>query len=152
METEGEGAPGEALERRTMMRWLIRGFLSLWGLGAAALGTAFLKAPLAERRHEAGIIRCGSLSSLAVGDARLVRHGTRPLFVVRTSVNEVVALSAVCTHLRCIIKWSQETRAFLCPCHAGAFDRNGNVLSGPPQKPLPQYAAEVRADEIVVRA
>ena len=148
---EGEEAQGEALERRAAMRWLIRGFLSLWGLGAAALGTAFLKAPSSERRPEEGIVRCGPLSSLTVGDARLVRHGARPLFVVRTSASEVVALSAVCTHLRCIIKWNRETRAFLCPCHAGAFDRNGNVLSGPPKKALPQYAAEVRADEIVVR-
>jgi len=149
---ESMGTPGEPQDRRTALAWLIRGFLSLWGLGAAALGAAFLKAPSSERRPEEGRIRCGALSTLAVGDARLVRHGTQPLFVVRTSATEVIALSAVCTHMRCVIKWNQETRTFLCPCHAGAFDRSGSVLSGPPKRPLPQYAAEVRADEIVVRA
>ncbi len=148
---ESMGTLGDPVERRTALTWLIRGFLSLWGLGAAALGAAFLKAPSSERRPEEGLIRCGPLSALGVGDARLVRHGTQPLYVVRTSATEVIAISAVCTHMRCIIKWSQETRTFLCPCHAGAFDRNGTVLSGPPKRALPQYAAEVRADEIVVR-
>jgi cytochrome b6-f complex iron-sulfur subunit len=142
--------PGEPLERRAAMQWLIRGFLSLWGLGAAALGAAFLKAPSPERRPEEGQVRCGSLSSLAVGDARFVPHGTTPLFVVRTAPADVAAVSAVCTHLRCIIKWSRGSRRFVCPCHAGAFDAGGNVLFGPPKQALRQYPAEVRADEIVV--
>jgi cytochrome b6-f complex iron-sulfur subunit len=148
--TDTSDEQGEPLERRTAMQWLIRGFLSLWGLGAAALGAAFLKAPSPERRPEEGLVRCGSLSSLQVSDVRFVPHGSSPLFVVRTSPTEVAAVSAICTHLRCIIKWSQETRRFVCPCHAGAFDANGNVLFGPPKTALRQYPAEARADEIVV--
>ncbi|HEU4403284.1 MAG TPA: Rieske (2Fe-2S) protein [Candidatus Polarisedimenticolia bacterium] len=137
-------------ERRAALRWLIRGFLSLWGLGAAALGIAFFKAPEAERRPSEGLVRCGPFSSLAVGEARFVRHGAEPMFVVRASQTEVEALSAVCTHLRCVLKWDQAGGTFLCPCHAGAFDRNGNVLSGPPNRPLRRYPVEVRADEIIV--
>lgn len=149
-ESEGPEMKGRPLERRAAMQWLIRGFLSLWGLGAAALGAAFLKAPSSEKRPEEGTVRCGALSSLPVDDARFVRHGTTPLFVVRVSPTEILALSAVCTHLRCIITWRRESRTFVCPCHEGAFDRNGNVLSGPPKRPLRQHGAEVRADEIVV--
>jgi Rieske Fe-S protein len=48
------------------------------------------------------------------------------------------------------VKWNRDTGTFLCPCHAGRFDRGGNVLSGPPKKPLIQFPAEVRADEIVI--
>jgi cytochrome b6-f complex iron-sulfur subunit len=137
--------------RRTILRWLIRGFLSLWGLGAGYLGLSFLKAPSAERRPSEKQVRCGSFSSLAVGAARFVRHGAQPLYVVRASETEAVALSAICTHLRCVLEWDQTTRSFLCPCHAGAFDRSGNALSGPPKRPLTQHDVEIRADEIVVR-
>ena len=150
MTTERSDATGEPLERRRAVQWLIRGFLSLWGLGAAAVGAAFLKAPSPERRPEEGVVRCGSLSSLPVGDTRFVPHGTTPLFVVRSSSTEIGAVSAICTHLRCIIKWSRDTRRFVCPCHAGAFDADGNVLFGPPKSALRQYPAEVRADEIIV--
>lgn len=142
--------PGGPAMRRTFLEWLIGGFLSLWGVGAAAVGVAFLKAPGAERRPSEGRVECGSLSSLPVGAARFVRHGAGPLLVVRVSDDQVQAFSAVCTHLRCILRWDDETRTIPCPCHDGRFDRHGNVLSGPPTRPLRQYAAEVRADEIVV--
>jgi cytochrome b6-f complex iron-sulfur subunit len=145
------GAAGAAGGRRGVLRWLTRGFLSLWGIGAAAVGISFLRAPSPERRPGEGQVRCGTLSSLPVGQARFVRHGADPILVVRLSESEVLALSAICSHLRCVLRWSDETRTIQCPCHAGAFDREGNVLSGPPNRPLARYPAQIRGDEIVVR-
>ena len=147
---DGQGAGPSPAVRRTFLEWLIGGFLSLWGLGAAVVGVSFLKAPGAEERPSEGRVSGGSFSSLPVGAARLIRHGAGPLLVVRASEDQVQAFSAICTHLRCVLAWDEETQTILCPCHAGAFDRRGNVLSGPPTRPLPQYTAEVRADEIVV--
>lgn len=143
-----ENGPGQ--ERRSALRWLIGGFLSLWGLGAAGLAISFLRAPMSGRRAGEALVRCGSFSELPVGAARFIRHDSDPLFVLRVSDTEVLALSAVCTHLRCILTWDESKKTILCPCHAGSFDRNGNVLSGPPSRTLRQFAAEVRADEILV--
>jgi cytochrome b6-f complex iron-sulfur subunit len=140
----------ETLERRGVLAWMVRGFLSLWGLGAGVLGIAFLRAPESRRRASEGQVRCGSFSSLAVGEARFVRHRTEPIFVLRATETQVLALPAVCTHLHCILKWDAKTATFLCPCHAGSFDRNGNVISGPPTRPLVPYRAEILSDEIVV--
>ena len=133
-----------------MLRWLVRGFLSLWGLAAAGVGISFLKAPESGERPSQNRVKCGALSSLPVGSARFIRHGTEPLFVVRASETEVVALSAICTHLRCVLQWNEASGTIRCPCHAGSFDRSGNVLSGPPPRPLRTHPAEVRADEIIV--
>ena len=58
------------------------------------------------------------------------------------------AFSAVCTHLGCIVQWKKDENIFLCPCHAGKFDPNGNVISGPPPKPLPRYALKVEENKI----
>lgn len=150
MDSDRETGTHEAPGRRSVLRWLIRGFLSLWGLGAASLGISFLKAPSPEHRPGKGQVQCGTLSSLPVGRARLIHHGADPLFVVRVSSAEVVALSAICSHLRCVLQWNNESGTILCPCHAGAFDREGNVLSGPPNRPLTRYPAQVRGDEIIV--
>jgi len=144
------GAETTSIERRGVLTWLIRGFLALWALGAGVLGISFLKAPSSEKRPGERQLRCGTFSTLAIGEARLVRHGSEPLFVVRVSDAQVTAVSAVCTHLRCVLKWDRDQGTFQCPCHNGAFDRAGIVLSGPPKRPLPQYPAEVRADEIIV--
>jgi cytochrome b6-f complex iron-sulfur subunit len=146
----GSGAP-PAVERRGVLVWLVRGFLSLWALGVAGVAAAFLKPPDDRDRPGEGVIRCGTLSSLPVGDARFVRHGESPIFVVRPTETELIALPAVCTHMRCILKWNRPGKSFLCPCHAGAFDQSGNVISGPPPRALAHLRADVHADEIVVR-
>lgn len=138
------------MDRRGALVWLTRAFLALWVPAAGAVAASFLKAPSSESRPGERQVRAGTLSSLAVGEARLVRHGSEPLFVVRVSDRQVIAVTAICTHLRCVLRWERDSGIFRCPCHDGTFDRAGNVLSGPPKKPLRQYTAEVRADEIIV--
>ncbi|UCG27979.1 MAG: Rieske (2Fe-2S) protein [Bacteroidales bacterium] len=41
----------------------------------------------------------------------------------------VRAVSAVCTHLGCILESNDE--GFLCPCHGSCYSLTGKVLSGP---------------------
>ena len=57
--------------------------------------------------------------------------------------NSFVAFSAVCTHLGCNVTWDAKRKQIICPCHAGVFDLNGNVVSGPPPKPLPPLKVTV---------
>lgn len=45
------------------------------------------------------------------------------------------ALSAVCSHLGCTVRW--EAGAFRCPCHGSEYDAAGGVLQGPATRPLP---------------
>ncbi len=55
------------------------------------------------------------------------------LFVVRDSEG-LYAISAVCTHLGCIV--SETATGFNCPCHGSHFDASGNVASGPAPRAL----------------
>ena len=70
----------------------------------------------------------------------------------------IAAYSAICTHLGCTVRFSEEAMAAApyshihCPCHAGMFDprRGAVVISGPPPRPLPQLAIKTNdADELV---
>jgi cytochrome b6-f complex iron-sulfur subunit len=61
----------------------------------------------------------------------------RQLYVYRDHEG-IRALSAVCTHLGCIVEKSEQ--GFLCPCHGSCYDRDGHVLSGAAVKNLPWYA------------
>lgn len=73
-----------------------------------------------------------------------------PAVVMQPEPGQFIALSAVCTHLGCIVDWRPDDGIFLCPCHAGKFSRTGKVLSGPPPKPLPSYPVEVRNNELMI--
>jgi len=84
------------------------------------------------------VIEEGSKTGLAFGDAT----------VVISYGGEVRAFSAVCTHLGCIVSWKKDEGIFFCPCHAGKFDPNGNVISGPPPKPLLKYRVKVEGSKI----
>ena len=53
------------------------------------------------------------------------------------------ALSAVCRHLGCSVKWDDGGKQFRCPCHGGVYDREGRVVSGPPPAPLERYKVRV---------
>src|SRR5579863_5451644 len=53
------------------------------------------------------------------------------------------ALSATCAHLGCRVKWDETQAKFLCPCHGGVYDRQGNVLAGPPPRGLERLNVRV---------
>jgi cytochrome b6-f complex iron-sulfur subunit len=128
------------------------GFLSLWALGGAGALAAFLKAPERNEASAERMVSVGRLDELRVGEARLIQHGVTPFYVLRLDATRVVALSAVCTHMRCILNFDRERKGLRCPCHEGRFDLNGNVVSGPPQHSLPSYDVQTRAGEVFVRA
>ncbi|NIS26689.1 Rieske 2Fe-2S domain-containing protein [candidate division KSB1 bacterium] len=59
------------------------------------------------------------------------------------------AMSTTCTHLGCKVYWEPNNDRFFCPCHNAVFDVNGNVVSGPPPRPLDKYEVEVDENENV---
>lgn len=51
---------------------------------------------------------------------------------------KLICFSNSCPHLGCAVSWDELSGRFKCACHGGAFDRDGNVVAGPPPRPLPQ--------------
>jgi menaquinol-cytochrome c reductase iron-sulfur subunit len=62
-------------------------------------------------------------------------------FVLRKSEDpqDLLILNSRCTHLACTVNWKQEADAYLCPCHDAKFSKEGEVLDGPPPRPLDKY-------------
>ena len=60
------------------------------------------------------------------------------VIIVRTS-SGYNALSPTCTHQGCTVNYNQASTKFICPCHNGVFDINGNVVSGPPPSALAKF-------------
>lgn len=87
---------------------------------------------------------------LAPNSAKVFKFGAVPAILVSTAEGELVALSAVCTHLTCTVRFEADTGTLFCPCHNGRFDLGGSVLSGPPPRPLETFAVTVSGADIVV--
>ena len=56
--------------------------------------------------------------------------------VHRDDGGDLHAVSAVCTHLGCIVAWNDAERSWDCPCHGSRFAVDGSVLQAPAMKPL----------------
>ena len=57
-----------------------------------------------------------------------------------------------CTHLGCPVRWFQESHLFMCPCHGGAYYRDGSRASGPPERGLFQYPYKVENGILTIQA
>jgi Rieske Fe-S protein len=51
-----------------------------------------------------------------------------------SAVTPYRAYSSRCPHLGCKVHWEDASQQFICPCHGGAFDSNGQATAGPPLK------------------
>jgi succinate dehydrogenase / fumarate reductase iron-sulfur subunit len=71
------------------------------------------------------------------------RSTLRRAYLVRTP-GGLAAFDPQCTHLGCATRWDEATRLFLCPCHGGGYSLDGEVMMGPPPRPL--RGLEVRAE------
>ena len=73
------------------------------------------------------------------------------LYVVRKNENEVWVFSDVCTHLGCRVTWHADQEHYISPCHDGHFDIMGNVVSGPPPRPLDEFVTKVEGGDLFVQ-
>ena len=64
--------------------------------------------------------------------------------------NHIKVFSSTCTHLACNVIWQEETNHFICPCHSGRFDSDGNPAAGPPTKPLSVLNHKIEEDNLLV--
>jgi glycine/D-amino acid oxidase-like deaminating enzyme/nitrite reductase/ring-hydroxylating ferredoxin subunit len=81
--------------------------------------------------------RFGSVDAIAPGEGTVLRVRGRQTAVHRDDDGALHALSPVCTHLRCLVRWNTAERSWDCPCHGSRFDpRTGAVLHGPAVEPL----------------
>lgn len=69
--------------------------------------------------------------------------------LIRTKDGAYHAYGQKCTHLTCPVYYAKQNDRLECPCHDGGFDvRTGNVLYGPPPRPLDKIELEVRGSEV----
>ena len=113
-------------------------------LGSATLLHRYLLPAIPPQRR---VLARAATSDIPDGGA-LVYQEAR-LALIRDN-NEIYALSLVCTHLGCTLNVSGEQLS--CPCHGSRFDRRGNLLQGPANRPLKRLTVEKRGDMVEVLA
>jgi Rieske Fe-S protein len=89
-------------------------------------------------------------AELPSNTGKIFKFGSKPGIVIRTETGEVKAFSASCTHLDCIVQYDPASKEIVCACHNGKYDLTGKNVSGPPPRPLEEFAVNVKGDDITV--
>lgn len=69
----------------------------------------------------------------------------------RVSETEFIAFSINCRHLGCPVRWVDDPKLFMCPCHGGVYYEDGTVAAGPPPEPLEKITVRVRNGQVEVQ-
>ncbi|MBV8686915.1 MAG: FAD-dependent oxidoreductase [Alphaproteobacteria bacterium] len=77
-----------------------------------------------------------SYDELAPGDAAIMKIDGDNVAAFKDEDGRVHAVSAVCTHMGCLVGWNATDRTWDCPCHGSRFELSGEVIHGPATKPL----------------
>jgi glycine/D-amino acid oxidase-like deaminating enzyme/nitrite reductase/ring-hydroxylating ferredoxin subunit len=78
-----------------------------------------------------------TLDALRPGEGAVVRIDRHPVAAFRDDDGTVRAVSAVCTHLGCLVAFNPAERTWDCPCHGSRFATDGAVIEGPAVDDLP---------------
>jgi Rieske Fe-S protein len=73
-------------------------------------------------------------------------------WVRRIGGDQFQVFAVNCAHLGCPVRWFPQSGLFMCPCHGGAYYRDGSRASGPPERGLFEYPSKVENGLVTIQA
>jgi glycine/D-amino acid oxidase-like deaminating enzyme/nitrite reductase/ring-hydroxylating ferredoxin subunit len=77
-----------------------------------------------------------SYDELKPGEAAILKVDGHNVAAYRDEAGGLHAVSAVCSHMGCLVGWNQTDKTWDCPCHGSRFELSGEVIHGPATRPL----------------
>jgi menaquinol-cytochrome c reductase iron-sulfur subunit len=150
------------IKRDSFLKIAILGIGGFIGVSLGIPAIAYIASPARIENQSQVWIRVGSTSKVEIGTPTLFRikitrktgwivnEEELTVYVLTENGRDYIVMSNICTHLGCRVRWIEEKGQFFCPCHNGVFNKQGQVVSGPPPKPLNQFQVKVEDNAIFV--
>ncbi len=152
----------DQLSRRNFLAIATGAIGAVIGVVMAIPAVAYVIGPALQRRTQENWVRLGPTSKVELGTPTLFKTNVESqtgwimteeevsVYVLTDDGREYLALSNVCTHLGCRVRWITDQGQYFCPCHNATFDELGQVISGPPPRPLNRYETKVEDDQLYI--
>lgn len=151
-----------------------RGFLTKLGILFDAFAAMLVAVPIAgflfssiTRGRDNGYLSwvpLGNVGNFPVGETRLAtfrnpfvlptdgKTADTACWVRRIASDRFQVFAINCAHLGCPVRWFPQSGLFMCPCHGGAYYRDGARASGPPERGLFEYPYKVENGVLTIQA
>ncbi len=152
----------DQLGRRNFLAIATGAIGAVIGVVIAIPAVAYVVGPALKRKTSENWVRLGPTSKVELGTPSLFKTTIErqtgwilteeelSVYVLTEDGREYIALSNICTHLGCRVRWITDQGQYFCPCHNAAFDKIGQVVSGPPPRPLDRYETKVEDDQLYI--
>jgi Rieske Fe-S protein len=152
----------DQLGRRNFLAIAIGAIGAVIGVVIAIPAVAYVIGPALKRKTSENWVRLGPTSKVELGTPSLFKTIVErqtgwilteeeiSVYVLTENGRDYIALSNICTHLGCRVRWITDQGQYFCPCHNAAFDKIGQVVSGPPPRPLDRYETKVEDDQLYI--
>jgi Rieske Fe-S protein len=152
----------DQLSRRNFLTIAIGAIGAVIGVVMAIPAVAYVIGPALQRKTSENWVRLGPTSKVELGTPTLFKTTVETqtgwilteeelsVYVLTEDGRNYIALSNICTHLGCRVRWITDQGLYFCPCHNAAFDKIGLVVSGPPPKPLDRFETKVENDQLFI--
>jgi menaquinol-cytochrome c reductase iron-sulfur subunit len=137
--------------------WSIAGFV---GIAMIVPAVAYIIGPALKRNEKQNWVKLGPASKVELNTPTLFKVTVEnqtgwitteeelSFYVLSENGRDYIAMSNICTHLGCRVRWIDNQQQFFCPCHNGVFDKEGAVVSGPPPRSLEHYQVKLEDDQL----
>lgn len=71
------------------------------------------------------------LEEIKAGEGKVVKLNNKKVAAFRDEKGQLHAVTAICTHMMCVVHWNNGEKSWDCPCHGSRFSVDGEVLEGP---------------------
>jgi menaquinol-cytochrome c reductase iron-sulfur subunit len=160
-----QGTTMARLVDRSRRNFLLKLSLAMNGIVGAALAVpilGYLFGPMKKDLPSGTWIGLGSLDQYPEGETRLAtfrnptttpwdgQTGEVSCWVRRIAGEKFQVFAINCAHLGCPVRWFEESKLFMCPCHGGAYYQDGSRASGPPERGLFEYKYKVASNVLSI--
>jgi Rieske Fe-S protein len=153
------------VKRRDFVNIVVAFIAALFGviIGIPAIG--YLISPATNVRREEAWIPLGPLDAYPLDLPTLFSYTRTKINGWEKTVNsfgayvwrygtgdsEVIVYRNLCTHLSCRVTWRDDIDVYFCPCHDGRFNKDGEVVAGPPPEPLYEFETKVEEGTLLIK-
>ena len=151
------------LSRRNFMQAAIWGIGGLIGIGFGVPAVAYVVGPSLKTQQTQTWMRLGPTTKVELGTPTLftftiqtqtgwiVNSEEVSVYVLSNDGRTYIAMSNICTHLGCRVSWHANLGHYVSPCHDGHFGLLGDNVSGPPPRPLDEFAARLEEGRLWIQ-
>lgn len=152
----------QQVNRRRFLSAAIAAMGSLIGAVIGVPAVAYVIGPALKERAE-DWVQLGAINKVDLGHPTLFKTTIErqtgwisaqeevAAYVLTENGQDFAAISNVCTHLGCRVRWIEGEEQFFCPCHNGIFGKDGSVIGGPPPRPLDRFETKLENGVLFIR-